>query len=41
MRTEEDATTPTASTIVRVIVKFPVFGNVNVFPSCVIPCADG
>ena len=40
MSTEEDATTPTASTIVKVMVKFPVFGKVNVFPDCVIPCPD-
>jgi hypothetical protein len=30
--TDEDATTPTASTIVRVIVKFPVLANVKLFP---------
>ena len=32
MSTDEDATTPTASTIVSVIVKFPVFWNVKLFP---------
>lgn len=41
MSTEDDATTPTASTIVSVMVKFPVLLNVKVFPDCFIPCADG